>query len=87
MPVYHFRLNDTETGEYRSVSVAADSKEEAEATIYQQEMKKVNYQASPEELKGFEQRLKDGNLSGRDKAHLFAHRQGKPYTFQKAKEA
>lgn len=86
MPVFHFRLTDTESGESRSVSVSADSKEEAEAVIYQQEMKKVNFQADPEEIKGFEQRLKEGSLSGRDKARLFAHRQEKPYTFQKAKE-
>ena len=86
MPVYHFRLTDTETGEFRSVSVAADSKEEAEDVIYRQEMKKVNYQASPEEFKSFEQKLKDGTLSGRDKAHFHAHKQEKPYTVKKAKE-
>lgn len=86
MPVYHFRLTDTETGAFRNVSVAADSKEEAEQVIYRQEQKKVNYQASPEEVKSFEAKLKDGTLSGRDKAHLFAHRQEKAYTVQKAKE-
>ena len=86
MPVFHFRLTDTETGEFRNVSVSADSKEEAEAVIYAQEMKKVNFQTSPDELKDYETRLKDGSLSGRDKARLFAHRQEKPYSVQKAKE-
>ena len=52
MPVYHFRLTDTETGEFRNVSVAADSKEEAEDVIYRQEMKKVNFQADVVEIKG-----------------------------------
>lgn len=48
--VWHFRLTDTETGEFRNVSVAADSKEEAEQVIYRQEAKKVVYQASETEL-------------------------------------
>lgn len=86
MPVFHFRLTDTETGEFRNVAVSADSKEEAEAVIYQQEMKKVNFQANPDELKDLEERLKKGSLSGRDRARLFAHRQEKPYSIQKAKE-
>lgn len=87
MPVFHFRLTDTETGEFRSVSVAADSKDEAEEVIYRQEMKKVNYFASPEEFETFEKKLKDGTLSGRDKAHYYAHKQEKPYTVKKGKEA
>lgn len=86
MPVYHFRLTDTETGEFRNVSVAADSKEEAESIIYEQELKKVRFQADPEEIKNLEARLKSGTLSGREKARLFTHRQEKPYTVQKAKE-
>lgn len=86
MPVYKFRLTDTETGEFRNVSVAADSKEEAEQVIYQQEMKKVRYEASAEQVKDFEQKLKDGTLSGRDKALLLAHRQEKPYTVKKAEK-
>jgi hypothetical protein len=85
MPVYHFRLTDTDTGEFRNVSVAADSKEEAEATIYRQEQKKVTFQADAQTLKELEQRLKEGTLSGRDKARLLAHRQEKPYVIQKAK--
>ena len=43
MPIFHFRLEDTETGEFRLVSVSADSMDEAEETIYRQEMKKVNF--------------------------------------------
>lgn len=87
MPVFHFRLTDTETGETRSVSVAADTKDEAEDVIYRQEMKKVNFELPAETIKDFEAKLKSGQLSGKDKAHLFAHRQEKPYTVQKAKEA
>lgn len=86
MPVYHFRLTDTETGEFRNVSVAADSKDEAEAVIYRQEMKKVNFQAGEDEIRDLESKLKSGTLSGREKGKLFAHRQEKPYTVQKAKE-
>jgi hypothetical protein len=84
MPVYHFRLTDTETGAFRNVSVSANSKDEAEATILLQEAKKVNYQASPDEVKDLESKLKSGTLSGRDKARLLAHRQEKPYTVKKA---
>lgn len=88
MPVYHFRLTDTETGEFRNVSVAADTKEEAEEIIYRQEMKKVNFFATPDELSDLESKLKNGTLSGREKARLQAHRQEKPYTVKKAaKEA
>jgi hypothetical protein len=86
MPVYHFRLTDTGTGEFRNVSVAAESKEEAEATILRQEQKKVDFHLDPSEAAAFEQRLKDGTLTGRDKARLFAHKQEKPYKIQKAKE-
>lgn len=84
MPVYHFRLSDTETGESRSVSVSAASKEEAEEVIYNQEMKKVNFLANEDEIKDLEAKLKNGTLSGREKARLFAHQQEKPYTFKKA---
>lgn len=87
MPVYHFRLTDTETGAFRSVSVAADSKEEAEDVIYRQEMKKVNFFLPEETVKDLESKLKSGELTGRDKGRLLSHRQEKPMTVQKAKEA
>lgn len=86
MPVYKFRLTDTETGEFRNVSVAADTMEEAEQVLYRQEMKKVLFQQNPDIIKDLESKLKDGTLSGREKARLFAHRQEKPYAVQKAKE-
>ncbi|MDF2751666.1 MAG: hypothetical protein K0S82_48 [Gaiellaceae bacterium] len=86
MPVYHFRLTDTETGEFRNVSVAADSKEEAEETVMRQEMKKVNFEEDAVTVKDLEERMKSGTLSGRDKARLLAHRQEKPYSIAKAKE-
>ncbi len=85
MPVYKFVLEDTVTGEKRFVSVAADSKEEAEQTILAQEAKKTAYQASPDEVKDLEAKLKAGTLTGRDKARLLIHRQEKPYTIAKAK--
>lgn len=84
MPVFHFRLTDTNTGEFRNVSVAAATKEEAEETVLRQEAKKVNFQADPEEIKDLEAKLKNGTLSGREKARLFTHRQEKPYVIQKA---
>lgn len=87
MPVYHFRLTDTDTGEFRNVSVAADSKEEAEEVILRQEAKKVGSFLAPEEVSSLEERLKQGTLSGRDKARLLTHRQEKPYVIQKAKES
>jgi hypothetical protein len=87
MPVFKFRLTDTETGESRSVSVSADTKEEAEQVIYQQEMKKTLFSLDQGAVTDLEKKLKDGSLSGVEKARLFAHRQEKPYTIQKAKEA
>lgn len=84
MPVYKFKLEDTVTGERRFVSVAADSKEEAEQTVLAQEAKKVAYVGNPDEIKTLEQKLKDGTLSGRDKARLFTHRQDAPYKIAKA---
>lgn len=85
--VYRFKLTDTDTGESRFVSVAADSMEEAEETVMRQEMKKVQFAMEAESVKELEQRMKDGTLSGRDKARLLAHRQEKPYAIQKGKEA
>lgn len=85
MPVYKFLLADTVTGERRYVSVAADSKEEAEQTVLAHEAKKVNYQAGPDEVKDLEAKLKAGTLSGREKARLLTHRQEKAYTIQKEK--
>ena len=87
MAVFHFRLKDSATGETRTVAVAADSKEEAEATILRQESKKVNYTLDPKEAADFEKRLKDGTLTGRDKARLFSHQQEKPYKIQKGEES
>lgn len=85
-PVYHFKLTDSETGESRFVSVAANSLEEAEDVVLRQEAKKVGFNLDAGEVKDLEAKLKDGTLSGRDKARLFTHRQDKPYAIQKAKE-
>lgn len=86
MPVYKFRLTDTETGEFRNVSIAAETKEEAEEVIYQRELKKVNFQTNDDEVKDLEAKLKAGSLSGREKARLLTHRQETPYKFQKAEK-
>lgn len=83
--VIRLRLEDKASGEFRSVSVAAGSADEAAAIVEAQEAKKVSFVLSPEEVAGFEKRLKAGELSGRDKARLFAHRQEKPYVIVKAK--
>lgn len=87
MPVFHFRLTDTKTGEFRNVAVSASSKEEAEATVLRQEQKKVDFALDPSEARDFEKRLKDGTLTGRDKARIFAHQQEEPYAISKGKEA
>lgn len=84
--IIRLRLEDKASGEKRFVSVAADSAEEAAAIVEAQEQKKVSFVLSPEEAAGFEKRLKEGTLSGRDKARLFAHRQEKPYAIVKAKD-
>lgn len=50
MAIYQFKLTDTDSGEFRIVSVAADSLEEAEQTVLRQEAKKVNLTLNEEEL-------------------------------------
>lgn len=85
-PIFRFKLTDTETGEFRIVSVAAASLEEAEATVLRQEQKKVNFFLDDNDVSDFEERLSQGTLTGRDKARLFSHKQEKPYKIQKAKE-
>lgn len=87
MPIFHLRLTDTKTGEFRNVSVSASSKEEAEAIVLRQEQKKVDFQLDPTEAKDFEKRLKEGTLTGRDKARIFAHQQDAPYKIQRSKES
>lgn len=86
MAVFRFRLKDSATGEQRFVSVAAESKEEAEATILRQENKKVAFNLDPTEAADFEKRLKEGTLTGRDKARLFSHQQDKAYKVVKGEE-
>jgi hypothetical protein len=85
MPVFHFKLTDTDSGESRSVSVAADSLEEAEATVLRQEQKKVDFFLGDADVKDLETKLKEGTLTGADKGRLFSHRQEAPYKIQKAK--
>ena len=86
MKVFRFRLKDAGSSEFRSVAVAADSADEAAAIIEAQEAKRVAFEMDPEEAAGFEERLKAGELSGRDKARLFTHQQSKPYAITKGRE-
>lgn len=86
MTIYRFRLEDG-SGERRIVAASADSEAEAEVSVLQKEEKKVAFHLSADEVAEFEKRLKDGTLTGRDKARLFAHQQDKPYKIVKAKGA
>ena len=86
--VYHLKLTDTVSGEFRIVSVAASSLDEAEAIVMAQEAKKVGFQITDSgELSELFAKQAEGSLSGREKGRLFAHMQEKPYKIQKAKEA
>ena len=86
--VFRFTTRDAASGEFREISVAAASKEEAEETIERQEQKKVAFvMGDPAEIAALEKRLKEGSLSGRDKAMLMAHRQDKPYKIEKGGKA
>lgn len=86
MPIFRFKLEDTETGAFRIVSVAADSMEEAEETIYRQEMKKVNFSLPDNEYDALSALEEEGALRGRDKGKLFSHRQLAPYKTKKGVE-
>lgn len=86
MPIFRFKLEDTETGAFRIVSVAADTMEEAEETIYRQEMKKVNYSLGAEDLDRLSALEEEGSLRGREKGKLFSHRQLAPYKTKKGVE-
>ena len=87
MPIFRFRLKDAGSGEERRVSQEAATVDEAAALIEAREAKKVAFEMDPDEAADFERRLKAGELTGRDKARLFTHRQDKPYAISKAKEA
>lgn len=79
------RLRDAEgSGERRYVTVAAANEDEAVETVLRQEQKKVAFVLDPSDVAAFEKRLREGTLTGRDKARLFSHRQSKPYTIVKA---
>ena len=86
MPIFRVRLEDAESGEFRQVAVAADSKEEARAICEQQEAGHVQFFLSGEEIADLEKKEKDGSLRGRDKGLLFSHRQANPYKIVSVKE-
>jgi hypothetical protein len=87
MPVFRFRLKDAGSGEFRNVAAAAESVDEAAAIIEASEAKKVAFELDAAEAADLSKRLKEGSLSGRDKARLFTHQQSKPYVMQTGKEA
>jgi hypothetical protein len=74
------------SGERRIVSAAAASREEAVAVVEAQESKRVAYMIDPSEAAELEKKLRDGTLTGRDKARILTHQQDVPYVVQKAKE-
>lgn len=82
MAVYRFHLKQGD--EARSIAVAAESEDEALETIERQEQKKVAFViGDPAELAALEKRLKEGTLSGREKAQLYSHHQDEPYKITK----
>lgn len=90
MPVFRFRLKDPRSSEFRHVSVAAASREEAIAVAMAREEKYSSYSLTDEkvfELSGgkassiadWERALREGTLGPGDRARLLAHYQQKPY--------
>lgn len=87
MPIFRVRLEDRESGEFRSVAAAADSEAEAVASVESKELKHVNFLLDASEVADFEKRLRKGELTARDKARLFSHRQERPYKVMKAEKS
>lgn len=86
MPIFRVRLEDAESGEFRQVAVAADSKEEARAICEQQESGHVQFFLSGEEAAALEEKEKNGELRGRERGLLDSHRQATPYKIVSVKE-
>ena len=84
--IYRVKLHDKESGESRSSSVAADSKDEALWICEQQELGHVAFWLPPDEVAELEAKEAAGELRGRDKGRLYSHRQSKPYQVIKAAE-
>lgn len=93
MPLFRYRLKDPESGEFRQVTVSADSEDEALDVIARQEAKKVAYVMAPEYFAELEKILKggasgavtlsDGTIIGNSKGMLAAHKQEKAYKVSK----
>jgi hypothetical protein len=83
MPVIRVRLEDP-SGEWRSAAVAADTQDEAVAVVEALEAKRTAFLIDPSEAKELERKLREGSLSGREKARLLTHRQERPYKVVKA---
>jgi hypothetical protein len=75
------------SGEKRHVSAAAESEDEAVAIVEGQEAGHVGFVLDPAEAKELEAKMREGILSGRDKARLLSHQQDVPYKVAKAKES
>lgn len=83
MPVFRIRTKHP-SGEFRQVSVSADSEDEAVFIVEGQERDHVGFQIDPREAASLEKKMREGSLSGRDKARLLSHQQDVPYKVQKA---
>lgn len=79
MALYRFRLKDSASGEVRVGTAAAESPDETEQILLTQEADTTAFTLQDVDVRDLERKLKEGSLSGRDKALLFSHRQAKPY--------
>ncbi len=86
MAIFRVRLKDS-SGEARIAAVSADSQDEANAIVEEQEAGHVAFVLDDVAVQDFEKKLKEGTLSGRDKARLFSHRQTRPYKVESVKGA
>jgi hypothetical protein len=80
------RLKDPRTSEFRAVSVAAESLDEAVAIVEAQEQRRTAYALSPEEFLALERKLREQRvLSGAERARYHTHIQSRPYRIEKAR--
>lgn len=81
--VIRVRLADKRSGEFRRANVAAASRDEAVAIVEAQEAGHVAWQLDADDALRLEQKLRTGELSGRERARLLSHRQERPYKVMK----
>lgn len=85
--IIRLKLKDAASGEARFVSAAADSEDEAVAIVEEQEAGHVGFVLDPAEAKELEKKMREGTLSGRDKARILSHQQDVPYKVVKAEKS